>query len=413
MTIPPEEFDPQEIDRLSPARRRRARRRLLNTLDADERASYIETIARRASPSFDFFLFSLLSGAILGVALLIDSPYLILLGVLLAPLMTPVVGISVGTILGAPRQFGRSLGGLAVGSFLVLLVGALAGFAARIWLPLELLQARLASQLAWPPFIVIGIGAVLTAATMVREKYNPAIPSVSLAYGLYLPLSAAGFGLGSGEPFLWPDGVVVYAVHLSWAAILGAITLGVMGFRPQSIFGYSLGGAVALLAVILIIAFGGAGAAVTGQIALPTAVPTNTSIPTPTQTGTATSAPPSGTPTPSSTVSPTTSLTPTISQTPTPVQAIVQAQEGFTGVVLRDAPNGTILLSLLNGTLVQYLPDEPVNLNGAIWVKVVDLETGTEGWILESLLVTATPPAGAPTLAATQTPAPQTLTPTP
>jgi hypothetical protein len=67
----------------------------------------------------------------------------------------------------------------------------------------------------------------------------------------------------------------------------------------------------------------------------------------------------------------------------------------------------------LNGTLVQYLPDEPVNLNGAIWVKVVDLETGTEGWILESLLVTATPPAGAPTLAATQTPNPQTATPTP
>ncbi len=54
---------PNDPDRLPPARRRRARR-LLTPLDADERAAFLDEIAHRTYPSFDFFLFSLLAGAI-------------------------------------------------------------------------------------------------------------------------------------------------------------------------------------------------------------------------------------------------------------------------------------------------------------------------------------------------------------
>lgn len=375
----------------STARRRRARRKLISPLTPDEKTSYLEQAAQKASPSFDFFLFSLLSGAILAVGYLIDSPYFLVLGALLAPLMSPVVGISLATVLGSSKHFFRSFGGFAIGSFLVVLVGALGGFASRIWMPLDLVQANINTQISWPPFLVVGIGSVLTAASLVQDKYNPAVPSVALAYGLYLPLAGAGFGLGSGVEFLLPGGLVLFSIHLVWATILGAVTLGFMGFRPYSLFGFSVGTVAILIAFLLAIGFGSAGLVIGGDVALPTSTSTTPPTLTPSLTPTETPLPPSATQTAS--ITPTTTLTPTETQspTPTPIQGLINVNPEFGGAFLRDTPNGLIVATLFNGSLVQLLGISEPDDFGQIWIKVLDLENNSEGWILQTLVITATP----------------------
>lgn len=91
MNIPPEDTpvakENTSPESLSRARRRRAKRQLISTLTPDERASYLDEVARKAAPSFDFFLFSLLAGGIIGAGYIFDSPYLLLLAALLAPMM--------------------------------------------------------------------------------------------------------------------------------------------------------------------------------------------------------------------------------------------------------------------------------------------------------------------------------------
>jgi hypothetical protein len=402
MNLPPEDTSEEGVG-LPRARRRRAQRQLISALTPDERANYLDEVARRAAPSFDYFLFSLFAGAILALGFLMDSPYLLILGALLAPFMAPAVGVSLGTILGSWRYFGRSFGGLLVGSALVLVISAIAGFITRLWPGMLLLQVYLHAQLTWPPFIVMGVGAALTSALLVRESdrgesYRAAIPSVAVAYGLYLPLAAAGFGLGSGLPHLWPDGLVLFLIHLAWVTLLGAITLGVMGFRPLSLFGYSFGGVVALIGVLLVIGFGGVGAVATGDLARPTASYTPSMTLPPSDTP----APPTDTPEPPTetftpTISPTASDTPTPSNTPspTPVQALISVGSDFGGAVLRDAPNGTIIISLFNGSLVQILGEFQTDASGLVWARVLDLENNVEGWIRQTLLITATPPPGA------------------
>ena len=387
---PPTEIQPDDPKQLPPARRRRARRRLITALTSDERVAYLEEVTRKARPSFDFFLFSLLSGAVLTVGLLFNSPHLLVLGALLAPLMAPVVGVSLGAALGSAASFGRSLGGLLIGGFLVVLVGALGGFASQLWEPYLYSQALIHSRFSLAAFILVGIGAPLTCATLVRARFNPAIPSVAIAYTLYAPLAAAGFGLGSGVAFLWPEGLVVFAIHLALATLLGAGTLALMGFRPYSLFGYSLGVAVLLTGILLAIGAFGAGTVVLTQAGLPTQSPTATQTLTPSPTLTPTPIPPTDTLTPTLTLTPTYTLTQTPLPTPTPVLARIQV-EGALGAILRSEPNGAYLTSLDNGTLVQILPDQPVNINGGVWVKVLVLESNLEGWILSILLLTATP----------------------
>jgi hypothetical protein len=77
------------------------------------------------------------------------------------------------------------------------------------------------------------------------------------------------------------------------------------------------------------------------------------------------------------------------------VQALISVGSDFGGAVLRDAPNGTIIISLFNGSLVQILGEFQTDASGLVWARVLDLENNVEGWIRQTLLITATPPPGA------------------
>jgi hypothetical protein len=387
MNLPKTEHIPDDPDRLPPARRRRARR-MLAPMDADERAAFVDEVAHRASPTFDFFLFSLLAGIVISAGLVLDQPAILLLGSLIAPLMAPVVGLSLATVVGSVRFFLRSLVGLLIGSALVFLVGCAAGYLVRYWPPPTLLQAYSHAQLSWANFLVLAVGAIFTSAAMLRDGQRSAVASVALAYTLYIPIAIAGFGWISAIPDLWPDGLVVYTIHLAWAALLGAITLVIFGYRPLTLFGYTFGGALTLLGIILLIGLGGTGAVVGGQMALPTPVPTATHTITPTLTPTLTQVPPTETPTPTQTYTTTPTPTETLTPTPTPMFAVVQTEEG-TGALLRDEPGGVVVGSYFDGTLMQVLPGE-INQEGAIWVRVIAPD-GINGWIVQRLLATTTP----------------------
>jgi uncharacterized membrane protein len=389
MNLPKTDYIPDDPDLLPPARRRRARR-LLAPLEVNERAVVLDQMRQRTSPNFDFFLFSVISGIIFSLGLWLDSPVILVLGAVFAPLMAPVIGISLATVVGSFKFFFRSLVGLAIGCWMAFVMGIAGGLAGRVWTPDALTQAYLNARLSWVCLAVLTIGAIFTAATMVHHEKSPAAPSVALAYTLYLPLVVAGFGLGSGIPHLFPDGLVVFAIYLAWGAFLGAITLAILGFRPMTIIGYTLGGVVSLLGLAVV--FGvGVYSTTLGWFGPPLAVPTYTATPTttltpvpPTATRTATPVPPTLTPTPSPI--PTETFTPT----PIPVYARIGPEQG---ALLRTGPGFSaevLYPGVIQGTLVQLLGDAQ-QVDGYLWVEVRVIEDGRQGWMLQSLLDIATP----------------------
>ncbi len=388
---------PDDPQRLPPARRRRARRQLL-PLTTDDREAFLDEIAQRTSPSFDFFLFSILAGLTISIGLLLDLPSLLVLGALLAPTMAPLVGIALGTISGSTSFFGRNLLGLLLGSALVFITSFSIGFITNGVDTFQITQAYLHTRIAWHHFLVLAVGSIMTTIAIGRGGKRVAVASVALAYEIYVPLCAAGFGLGSGIQHLWPDGLVVFAIHIAWAAILGTLTLVVLGFRPLTLFGYTAGGMLSLVGVILLIGLGGAGAAVGGQVAIPTALPSQT--PTPTQTFTPTlTLTASQTPIPPTITLPATltaSITPsptiTVPPSPTPVYARVNAPEEYGGAILRAEPGfgSRSITSFLNGTLIEILSDVPTQADGVLWLNV-RLPGGPEGWMLQSTIAIATP----------------------
>ena len=394
MSLPTSEPLPPENFKSLPAARRRRKSRVLLPKEKTERAAFLDDLARRITPSFDFFLFSLLAGIVIAAALLLDSPALFLLGALLAPFMAPALGFSLASIVGSFNFFLMNLGSMVTGSVLVFICGALAGWATRLWPTLVFHQGVFHTRFTWPDFIVLTLGAVLTIFLLIRSpQTKPLVASVALAYELYIPIGAAGFGLTSAVPGLWPDGLIVFIVHLAWAALAGTLVLAILGLRPVTFFGYTLGSSLALISLAAVIALSGIGTAVFARIAMPPPPPSKTPTITPTRTLTLTPVPPTSTITPTRTLIPSATLTSTITPQPTPIWARISAGQS-SGALVRGDPNsnGKVVKSLLNGMLVQVLPEATQN-GGIIWVHIRTSD-GVVGWIVRSLLATATPSPG-------------------
>jgi hypothetical protein len=415
--------EPHPDSRISARARRRRARRTFFPKDAQGRAAVFAALAKRAYPSYELFLYSLLCGAVLGVGYILDSYGVLVLGILFAPLMAPWVGLVLSVISGTPRLFIQTLAGLLISALLIFGTSALAGLASRLILPHTFNAAFTLSRLWWPDLIVMALGAVLLTISFVRSESRPYLPSVLVAYELFMPLSASGFGVGNGIGDLWPHGVLVFVVHLAWATIFGLIALAILRFRPLSGLGYifTLGVfAILGLTIFWLTDFGRPlPVEPTSERVTPTATLTLTTSPTETSPPTA---PPSATTvllrptetesTPEETLEATVttdgSITPvpitldvtlpvtetrtsTPAPDPTPVYAVIRAREGG-GAFIRKEPGGSVLATLDNGSIVQILP-ETQDYNGVLWIHVVVTRNDirVEGWIIQTVLEMATP----------------------
>jgi hypothetical protein len=382
-SVLPEGFTPLgDVPHLPRARRRRAHRMLVLP-GADERATLLEDLARRAIPSFEFFLFAFLCGTILGAAYLLNAPALLLLGILLAPLLTSWVGMTLAAVTGSWRFFFLTLTGLLVAWGLVFLTGALAGLAGRLWNDSPFYYARVHAQLWWPDLLIVALGAALLAISFIRSEQKPVLASVMLAYGLFLPVSAAGIGLGIGREIggvpLWPNGMLVFLVHLALSALVGGIVLVGMRFKPVRASGYLLPIFLGLLSLTGLVVLTGVVTAIRDGIAATRHIaPTPTSMILPSATPSVTQ-----TLTPIPTNIPSATLSPTPTLQPTPGYAIITASSGG-GANLRSEPAGPLISVLSNGMIVEVLP-EVTNIGTENWVHV-RVTTDLDGWVLQSVL---------------------------
>ena len=412
MTLPEAFPSPESIppapSPMTRARRRRAQR-MLYPADAEGQAAVLADLARRAYPSYDLFIYAILSGAILAAGYLLDSQAVLIFGVLAAPLLTPWVGLSLAAVTGSLRFFLQALAALLVSAIIVFLIGLAAGFAELPFGPRTHNEIYPHSILSWPNLAVLALGALLLVVTFVRTEDKPYLPSVVLAYAFYLPVSAAGFGLGANLEGVWPQAAQVALVHLTWATLFGILALASLRFRPRSFGGsiFSLLLALALLAGLLTwTGWGRAALDLTRGTAPPPAPTSYFPPPTPTLSGSppprpipspsATLPRPSATASPSPTVkgaseTPAETVTPSITIEPTPIFARINSPEGG-GAKVRKSPGGEYLLTLSNGFIVEILGETEEHMD-TIWVKIAVKRNGErlEGWIIQSLLVTATP----------------------
>ena len=185
---------------------------------------------------FRFSVMLALSVVIAVLGLSLNSDAVVIGAMLVAPLMTPLIGTAAALVMGWPRRLAQA--GLAV----------LAGSAAAVGISylLTLLLPAVGQQLTPAVLsrtspdlrdlaVALAAGAAGAYATA-REDVSAALPGVAVAVALVPPLSAAGFTLAIGREDLAAGAVLLFVANLVAIVLISAVVLAASGFVPRGRF---------------------------------------------------------------------------------------------------------------------------------------------------------------------------------
>jgi len=95
--------------------------RFVHRLSPSERKEVICDIYPTAAPGFDYYLLVILSCSIATLGLITNSAAVIIGAMLLAPLMSPIIGLGLSSIIGEDDLLKKSTSALLRGSILAIL----------------------------------------------------------------------------------------------------------------------------------------------------------------------------------------------------------------------------------------------------------------------------------------------------
>jgi uncharacterized hydrophobic protein (TIGR00271 family) len=209
----------------------------IRPLTTARRTEVLEQLSRDSSPGFDFFLLVFLSSSIATFGLITNSGAVIIGAMLIAPLMSPIIALSLASIQGEGRIFRRAVMALLEGAALAILLSALLAWIAKI-LPfgfLVELPAEIIARIRLSP-LDVGIalaGGAAAAYALAQPHLSAALPGVAIATALMPPLCDVGIGIAIGRWDITMGALLLFLTNLASISFAGIMVSAALGFRPR------------------------------------------------------------------------------------------------------------------------------------------------------------------------------------
>lgn len=155
----------------------------------------IEELLEESQPNSVYYTLLVLSSFIVACGLLLNSPSIVIGGMLVTPMLTPVLAAALSISAGEPRTLQR-IGILLGKSFLIVAVAAIL-MALLFGLPRGALTFENSLRTAILYFVVAIVSGVAATFAWVRKEVATVLPGVAIAVSLVPPISAMGVWLST------------------------------------------------------------------------------------------------------------------------------------------------------------------------------------------------------------------------
>lgn len=201
-------------------------------ISIESRSKVYSEIALGSEPGVSFYTMVVLSTVIAAFGLLSNSTAVVIGAMLVAPLMTPILGMTLSLTSGDRSLFGRATLAEILG--IILSVGL--GFIVGSIVPDIELGPEILSRTTPTVFdIVVAIAAGLAGAySMVDERLDAALPGVAIATSLVPPLAACGICLSQGSFDLAGSSFLLFLANFLGIQIAGGLVFAVFGISGAS-----------------------------------------------------------------------------------------------------------------------------------------------------------------------------------
>jgi uncharacterized hydrophobic protein (TIGR00271 family) len=209
-------------------------------VDESRRGEVQVQLRENSHPGFDYFLLVLLSSVIATLGLLIDSEATIIGAMLVAPLMSPIVGVGLGSIRGDEKLLRDAVAALIRGALMAIAMSAFLTVLNRVlpFIPFQVdnLPDEIMSRIRPSPFdMVIALaGGIAAAYALIMPNLSAALPGVAIATATMPPLCVVGVGLATNRGDVAGGGFLLFITNIVTIAFASMIVFWILGFNPQT-----------------------------------------------------------------------------------------------------------------------------------------------------------------------------------
>jgi len=195
-------------------------------VNEEDKTRAIKKLVADSTPSFDFFFMATLSILMATFGMLLDSTAIVIGSMLIAPILHPILSLSLGVSLSDHKLIGRSFYtivkavGIGVGSAVL----ATLFFSQEEYITSEIL-ARVEPNLIY--FAIAIVSGIAVSYSLVKPDLSETLPGVAVSVALMPPLAVIGIGIA----------------RLNWDIVSGAFILfliNVIGIVFASMVSFSL-----------------------------------------------------------------------------------------------------------------------------------------------------------------------------
>jgi uncharacterized hydrophobic protein (TIGR00271 family) len=206
---------------------------LFPRLTREEQLAIFRRMRQAVRPNVNYFVLITLSAVIATLGLLLNSPAVVIGAMLVAPLMTPIVGAAVGIAFGDTRTLrdgiAATLQGMLAAIFIAILVTALVPAAEASSEVLARTQPTLVDL-----FVALASGTA-GAYAIARKEVGEALPGVAIAAALLPPLASVGVGLALGEASIAGGALLLFTTNLVAIIFASSLVFLLLGARPPRV----------------------------------------------------------------------------------------------------------------------------------------------------------------------------------
>ena len=179
-----------------------------------------------------FWVLLVLAAIIASAGVVADSTATVIGAMIVAPLMTPILGTALALVLADRRHLLHNVGLVLAGAVVVVVIGYLVGASHAVDV-VAATNSQVAGRVS-PKLIDLTAAlatGVVGAFALVRSDVSDTLPGVAIAISLVPPLAVVGLTLESGQPTEAAGALLLFATNV--AAIIATGTFVLLAFRVR------------------------------------------------------------------------------------------------------------------------------------------------------------------------------------
>ena len=193
-----------------------------------DRNTFCTRIIDASAPSTDYYFLVVLSTLIVAFGLLADNVILVIGGMLVTPMLSPILAISLGVVIREKRVLIRSIRIFSFSVLNALIISYIVGYFS---------YAQIAqSSIIWllePSLLTVLVAltaGVAASYTWVKPDLNATLPGIAVTVTIIPPLTAISLAAANGEWLIFKNVLSVFLLNVAGIIVSSLVVLALMKF---------------------------------------------------------------------------------------------------------------------------------------------------------------------------------------